>query len=238
MERLIVCGGTCERRWSRGSGGETEAHVEQALRLSGGLRQPIRFSVARQINLTGREIPRVASRYLRLLQESLIASTADDLTWNNAPSNRLPTRLSHVKACGTSMSYFRKRSIVFWSFPFIIFLSGCSAKPECDSFETRDAVLKTVSDDHNNALGKYAAKNSTMASSSDASSEAEKSQRPLYLLGEKIVTTSTSADRRTLTCSGSMSVMVGDTKASKEINFTVQQLSDGKISVSVTPFQF
>lgn len=187
----------------------------------------------------------MASRYLRLamrivptlLQESLIAS-ADDLTWNNTPSNRLPTRFSHAKACRTSMPYFRKRSIVFWSFPFLIFLSGCGAKPECDSFETRDAVLKTVSDDHNNALGKYAAKNSTVANSSDASSEAEKLQRPLYLLGEKIVTTSTSADRRTLTCSGSISVTVGDTKASKEINFTVQQLSDGKISVSVTPFQF
>jgi hypothetical protein len=50
-------------------------------------------------------------------------------------------------------------------------------------------VLQTLSDDHNNALIKYAAKNSNMANSS----EAEKSkERPLYLLGEKIVTTSTS----------------------------------------------
>ena len=106
-------------------------------------------------------------------------------------------------------------------------------------FETRDAVLKSVSDDHNNALGKYAAENSTTAKPSDASSESKKSrQHPLYLLGEKIVTTSTNKDKRTLTCSGSISVTVGDTKASKEIDFTVQQLSDGKISVSVTPFQF
>ena len=29
----------------------------------------------------------------------------------------------------------------------------------------------------------------------------------------------------------------GDTKASKEVNFTVQQ-SDGKVAVSVEPFQF
>jgi len=44
--------------------------------------------------------------------------------------------------------------------------------------------------------------NSNMANSSDASSETEKSkERPLYLLGEKIVTTSTSEDKRTLTCS-------------------------------------
>ena len=135
------------------------------------------------------------------------------------------------------MPYFRTRPIVFWSFPFLILLSGCEAKPECDSFETRNAVLQAISDDHNNALGKYAAKNSTTAS--DASPEAEKSrQQPLYLLGEKIVTTSTSADKRTLKCSGSMSVTVGDTKASKEVVFTVQQSPDGKITVSVDPFQF
>jgi hypothetical protein len=89
-----------------------------------------------------------------------------------------------------------------------------------------------------NALVEYAAKNSTMAKSSDASSEAEKSkQQPSYVLGEKIVTTSTSKDKRTLKCSSSISATVGDTKASKEVNFTVQQ-SDGKITVSVDPFQF
>jgi hypothetical protein len=31
---------------------------------------------------------------------------------------------------------------------------------------------------------------------------------------------------------------VGDTKASKEVHFTVQQAADGKMSVSVVPFQF
>jgi hypothetical protein len=62
-------------------------------------------------------------------------------------------------------------------------------------------VLQTILDDHNNPLVKYAAKNSTTAKSSDASSESEKSkERPLYLLGEKIITTSTSEDKRTLTC--------------------------------------
>jgi hypothetical protein len=135
------------------------------------------------------------------------------------------------------MSNFCKRSTVFWSFPFLIFLGGCDAKPECDSFETRNAVLKTISDDHQNALAEYAAKRSNVKSN-DVSPEAEKSkQQPLYVLGEKIVTTSTSADKRTLKCSGSISATVGDTKASKEINFTVQQ-SDGKITVSVDPFQF
>jgi hypothetical protein len=135
------------------------------------------------------------------------------------------------------MSNFCKRPTVFWSFPFLIFLGGCGAKPECDSFETRNAVLKTISDDHQNALAEYAAKRSNVKSN-DVSPEAEKSkQQPLYVLGEKIVTTSTSADKRTLKCSGSISVTVGDTKVSKEINFTVQQ-SDGKITVSVDPFQF
>jgi hypothetical protein len=136
------------------------------------------------------------------------------------------------------MPYFRKLPIAFWSFPLLIFLSGCDPKPECDSFETRNAVLQAVSDDHNNALVKYAAQNSTIAKSSDTGSQAEKSKQPLYLLGEKIVTTSTSEDKRTLSCSGSISVTVGDTKASKEVNFTVQQPSDGKMSVSVAPFQF
>jgi hypothetical protein len=148
-------------------------------------------------------------------------------------------RVSNQTGMQISMPYFRKRPIVFLGFPFLIFLSGCDAKPECDSFETRNAVLQTVSDDHNNALVQYAAKNPNMAKSSDATSEAEKSkQQPLYALGEKIATTSTSENKRTLKCSGSMSVTVGDTKASKEINFTVQQSPDGKISVSVAPFQF
>ena len=132
----------------------------------------------------------------------------------------------------------RKRSIVFWSFPLLLLLGSCDAKPECDSFEARNAVLQTVSDDHHNPLVEYAAKSSNMAKSTDANLEAEKSKhRPLYVLGEKIVTTSTSKDKRTLKCSGSISATVGDTKASKEVNFTVQQ-SDGKITVSVDPFQF
>jgi hypothetical protein len=135
------------------------------------------------------------------------------------------------------MTYFRKPPVVLFSFLFPIVLGGCDAKPECDSFETRNAVLQAVSDDHNDALGEYAAKNSTTAS--DAGSEAEKSRRqPFYVLGEKMVTTSISNNKRTLRCSGSLSVSVGDTKASKEVDFTVQQSSDGKIAVSVDPFQF
>jgi hypothetical protein len=135
------------------------------------------------------------------------------------------------------MLNFHWRSTVLWGFPFLIFLAGCEAKPECDSFETRNAVLKTISEDHRNALAEYAAKNSNVTKSNDANPEGEKSQQPLYVLGDKIVTTSTSPDKRTLKCSGSISATVGDTKASKEVNFTVQR-SEGKITVSVEPFQF
>jgi hypothetical protein len=49
------------------------------------------------------------------------------------------------------------------------------------------------------------------------------------------VTTSSSNQKR---CSGAISVTVGDVKASKEIEFSVQKAVDGKLSVSVTPFQF
>jgi hypothetical protein len=123
------------------------------------------------------------------------------------------------------------RSLVFWAFSLLIVLSGCSAKPECDSIETRSAVLQIVSDDHRNPMVNYAAKNSTATPNLENS-------KPLYLLGERIVTTSTSQDKRTLQCSGAISVSVGDIKVSKEVNFTVQQPTDGKISVSVAPFQF
>ncbi|KWV52914.1 hypothetical protein AS156_09775 [Bradyrhizobium macuxiense] len=110
-------------------------------------------------------------------------------------------------------------------------MGGCSDKLDCDSIETRKAVLQMVADDHRNPLAKYAAKESTAKPSSE-------NTKPLYLLGDKIVTTSVSADKRTLQCSGAISAAVGDTKASKKIDFTVQQTSDGKISVSVVPFQF
>lgn len=137
------------------------------------------------------------------------------------------------------MPNFHKPPIALGSLALLILLGGCSAKPECDSFETRNAVLQTVSDDHNNPLVKYAAQNPNTAKSGDASTRADQSkERPLYVLGEKIVTTSTSEDKRTLKCSGAISVTVGDTRASKEVNFTVQQSPDGKLSVSVAPFQF
>jgi hypothetical protein len=129
------------------------------------------------------------------------------------------------------MPYCCQRSRSLLSVLLVLFLSGCNVTPECDSSETRSAVLKIVSDDHRNPLFDYAARNSTAKPNLE-------NEKPLYLLGEKIVTTSTSQDKRTLQCSGAISVSVGDVKASKEIEFTVQQTSDSKISVSVVPFQF
>lgn len=55
--------------------------------------------------------------------------------------------------------------------------------------------------------------------------------KPLYQLGQKIVTTGTKDGKRTLQCSGGISVSVGDTKATKEIEFSVQRSADGNISV-------
>ena len=101
------------------------------------------------------------------------------------------------------------------------------------------AVLQFVSGDGNNPLVTYAAKNSTVGkASATAKSQNSKSEKPLYQLGQKIVTTSTSKDKLTVKCSGGISAAVGDIKATKELTFTVQQSSDGTISVSVDPFQF
>ena len=82
----------------------------------------------------------------------------------------------------------RKRSMALCCCLFVVALGGCSAKQECDSPETRAAVLKSVSNDHANPLGKFAAENST-AKPGDGSAESERAkQQPLYLVGDKIVT--------------------------------------------------
>jgi hypothetical protein len=102
-----------------------------------------------------------------------------------------------------------------WALPFLVFLGACGVKPECDTFAARDAVLKAVSNDRNNSLAKYAEKSATVADHGDANPEPAKSKKPIYELGNKIVTESTGRDKRTLSCSGSMSVTVGDAKATK-----------------------
>jgi hypothetical protein len=134
-----------------------------------------------------------------------------------------------------------RRLLVCWIFPWLVLSSGCHAQPECNSVETRDAVLHFILEDRNNPLLDYAARNSTAnRDSPDRTSGATPSENtaPLFQLGQRMVTTSTSKDKLTLKCSGALSVAVGDLKATKEVNFTVQQSKDGKLSVSVEPFQF
>lgn len=135
------------------------------------------------------------------------------------------------------MLYFRARPLVLLGLPLLIFLSGCKDQPsECDVPEIRNDVLKSFSDDPGNRLAAYAAGNSA-ANPDSASAASPQGGKPVYTLGE-IVTTSTSADKRTFQCSGDISVTVNGTTASKGVDFTVQKASDGKISVSVAPFQF
>jgi hypothetical protein len=125
----------------------------------------------------------------------------------------------------------RNRSAL-WTLPFLTLLSGCGgAESECDTIETRKAVLQAVSDDHNNPLVAFAERDSSLKAKLQDS-------RPLYQLGQRMVTTATKDGKRTLQCSGAISVSVGDTKATKEIEFSVQRSSDGNISVAVVPFQF
>ena len=105
--------------------------------------------------------------------------------------------------------------------------------------------LKTVSDDSNNALVDYAAKNSSAVEArvNNAPTEAEKSaiwdkarQGASYRLDDTIGMNSRS--RRAATCSALLYATVEDATAQKQVDFKVEQAADGKLSVSVTPFQF
>lgn len=137
------------------------------------------------------------------------------------------------------MPYYKSGSLVFWGFPFLVVSTGCIAAPECDTIETRKAVLQFVLGDGSNPLGTYAAENSTAGKNSAAGKSPNlEVETARYQLGQKIVTTSTSKDKMTVKCSGGISAAVDDTKATKEVTFTVQQSADGKISVSVDPFEF
>jgi hypothetical protein len=88
------------------------------------------------------------------------------------------------------------RPLVLGCFAVFLLLSGCGGtEPECDSLDTRNSVVKIVSDDNNNALVNYAAKNSSsVAAMVDDKSEAEKSaiwekarQAAVYRLDDTIL---------------------------------------------------
>lgn len=130
----------------------------------------------------------------------------------------------------------------------LLLLSSCGGvEPECDSIDARNSVLKIASDDSNNALANYAARNSSVveAKTNNARTEAEKSeiwkkaaQGAAYALDDAIRTNSTSKDKRSVTCSGLLSATVEDATAQKQVDFKVEETPEGKVSVSVSPFQF
>ena len=132
----------------------------------------------------------------------------------------------------------------------MLLLSGCSGaapESECDSLDARNSVVKIVSGDSNNALVNYAARNSSavQARVNNASTEAEKSaiweearQGGSYRLGDAISTNSKSKNKRAVTCIGLLYATVEDATAQKQVDFKVEQTPDGKVSVSVNPFQF
>ena len=147
-----------------------------------------------------------------------------------------------------SMKLFRKeQSLVLWCFTASLLLSSCGgAGPECGSLDTRNSVVKIVSDDNNNALVNYAVKNSSsVAAMVDTKSEAEKleiwekaRQGAVYRLDDTILMNSRNRAAQEVTCSGLLSVTVADVTAQKEVEFKVKQTADGKIIVSVNPFLF
>jgi hypothetical protein len=59
------------------------------------------------------------------------------------------------------MKFFREQEALLGCFSVLLLLSGCGgAESECDSLDTRNSVVKIISDDSNNALVNYAVKNS------------------------------------------------------------------------------
>jgi hypothetical protein len=147
------------------------------------------------------------------------------------------------------MKPFREEQRILGCFSVLLLLGGCSgAEPECDSVESRNAVVRIVSDDNHNALVNYAVENSTSVAAmvSSAKSEAEKlailekaRRGAVYVLDDTIRMTSRDRAARSVACSGLLYVTVGqDTTAQKQVDFKVEQATDGATSVSVSPFLF
>jgi len=56
----------------------------------------------------------------------------------------------------------RKQPCALWLFSALLLLNGCEGEElDCDSLETRNSMVKIVSDDGNNALVNYAVKSSS-----------------------------------------------------------------------------
>ena len=79
----------------------------------------------------------------------------------------------------------------------------------------------------------------------DANTETEKlailekaKEGAVYTLDDTVIMNSRNRATHAVSCSGLLSVTVGDTTAQKQVDFTVEQSSEGKIFVSVKPFLF
>jgi hypothetical protein len=142
----------------------------------------------------------------------------------------------------------KERSLALWFLPASLLLSSCGgAGPECGSLDTRNSLVKIVSDDTNNKLVNYAVENSSSVAAmvGDAKSEAEKSailekarQGALYRLDDTILMKSRNRAAQEVTCIGILYVTVADVTAEKGVEFKVKRTPDGKIIVSVNPFLF
>jgi hypothetical protein len=142
----------------------------------------------------------------------------------------------------------KEQSLFLWCFSASLLLSGCGgAGPECGSLDTRNSLVKIVSDDTHNKLLNYAAENSSSVAAmlGDAKSEAEKSaiwekarQGAVYRLDDTILTHSRNRAAQEVNCIGLLYVTVADATAEKQVEFKVKQTPDGKIVVSVNPFLF
>lgn len=150
---------------------------------------------------------------------------------------------------------WKDTSLVPWCFPVLLLLSGCGeAGPDCGAADVRNSVVKIVSDDRNNRLLNFAIDNSDAVAELERNSasartrgvtdaEAEKrairekvKQEAIYDLDETI--TVNSRNRTAASCTGLLYVKIGDTTVEKAVEFRVEQVADGKISVSVKPFAF
>jgi hypothetical protein len=142
---------------------------------------------------------------------------------------------------------FRKQQpSILWCVPLLLLLAGCGdVGSDCATPDARNSVLKSVSDDRNNRLLNFAIDNSdavaellshTKADAEKAAIKDKAKQGAVYSLDDTIVVNSKT--KGAALCTGLLSLRVGDTTVQKEIDFRVEQVADGKISVSVTPFQF
>ena len=142
----------------------------------------------------------------------------------------------------------KEQSLVLWCFSASLLLSSCGgAGPECGSSDTRNSLVKIVSDDTNNKLVNFAVKNSSSVAAmvGDTITEAEKSaiwekarRSAVYRLDDTILMKSRNRAAQEVNCIGLLYVTVADVTAEKEVEFKVKQTPDGDIIVSVNPFLF